>query len=95
MPDKKGKLSPEEKEKVKEWLEEKWKASNLCPVSHDNNWVIGDYTVTPINFSSTGTILGGPISPQVMLICSTCGYTLYFNAMVMGIFASGEASDGK
>jgi len=95
MPDEKGKLSPEDKEKVQKWLKEKWKASSNCPISGDNNWIIGDYTVTPMNYGARQAMIGGQIAPQVMLICSSCGYTLYFNAMLMGLFPSGEVSNGK
>ncbi len=95
MPDAQGKLSSEDKEKIQKWLKEKWKASNLCPISQDNKWIINDYVTTPMNFGGGGMIVGGQVTPQIMMICASCGYTLYFNAMVMGILKPDVKPDGK
>jgi hypothetical protein len=96
MPDESGKLSTEDKEKVEAWLKKKWRAPVTCPVSQDNNWIIGDHVVTPVNWATKGLIVGGRVYPQVMLICKTCGHTLLFNAMVMELFPPQKgASDGQ
>ena len=95
MPDAQGKLSPEDKEKIQKWLNEKWKVPKHCPISQDNNWIIGDYVTTPMNYGGGGMIIGGQITPQIMMICTSCGYTLHFNAMFMGIFKPEVNPDGK
>ena len=96
MPDASGILSAEDKQKVEEWLKAKWKSPAKCPVSKDNNWIIGDHVVTPMNYAASGAIIGGRVYPQVMLICGTCGHTMLFNAVIIGIFPPEEGtSDGQ
>jgi hypothetical protein len=95
MPDQSGKLSEKDKQIIEEWLKKKWKAPPKCPVSQDNNWIIGDHVVTPMNYAGGGLVVGGRVYPQVMLICGTCGHTMLFNAMVMGLFPPEKGtSDG-
>lgn len=90
MSDKEGKLSAKEKQIIEEWLAEKWKQDVVCPVSKHNNWIVGDYLVRPLTETANGTKIGGPGFPFAVLICGGCGYTLFFNAVVMGLRASKE-----
>lgn len=84
-----GRLTKEEKDKIKTWLENKTK-NPACPVCNDPNWVIGDHLVQPMNGASGGLVIGGVTYPQVMIISTNCGYTRYFNAVVMGIARPGS-----
>ncbi len=81
-----------DKANVQEWLQEKWTGLKTCPISGDNNWTIGDYLVQPMTYSAGGLTLGGPGYPMVMVICSTCGYTVFFNAVMMRLL---EDSGGE
>ncbi len=95
MPDSEGRLTDSDKIKVTQWLTEKWKQNALCPITNDFNWIIGDHTVTPVNFGDKGTVLGGKTYPQVMVICKTCGYTVFFNSVIVGLFPPKDKPDGK
>ncbi len=77
-------LSQEQKERVNEWLKQKWLGPANCPVSRDVAWTIGDHLVVSNLFTPNAISIGGPAYPQVMLICRTCGYTMTFNAVVIG-----------
>lgn len=89
MPDKKGKLSDEEKSKIKGWLELKWKSGKICEICGENYWQVIEQLIAPISYSN-GFILGGSTSPQVMVVCTSCGSTKYFNAIAIGLLSSSK-----
>lgn len=84
--DTEGKLSKDEKERIKAWVEAKSKTAE-CPVCGNTNWIIGDHIVQPVTNGSGRVLLGGAAYPQVMLVSTECGYTRYFNAILMGLVA--------
>jgi len=89
-------LTSEQKKKVEAYLRDNWNQSPHCPISGHRNWIIGDHIVAPPIHSGAGLLLGGPAYPQVMVICGGCGYTMYFNAVKVGIVsASGEQEGGS
>lgn len=83
MPDSHGYLTPGEKSLVTSWLNSKWTNNNRCPISGDNSWRVGDFIVHTAAYS--GVMMSGPTYPHVAVICSSCGYTIFFNAVMMGI----------
>lgn len=94
MPDPKGKLSDEEKQFIADWLDKNWTKSRECPVSGHNSWTIADHLVVPMNYrwheAGGGTLLSGEVYPQAMVICTGCGYSVYFNAVKMELFKQAE-----
>ena len=65
-------LTAEQQDDVRAWLEK-------YPVSHQHNdWIVYGALVWI-------TAHGGRWMPQVMIVCLTCGCTLYFNAKILGI----------
>ena len=82
-----------DKKQAQEWLSEKWTAPTVCPISGDNNWAIADDFVQPMRYTGGGLTIGGPGYPVVMVICATCGYTLLFNAVVMGLLGDSSGSE--
>ena len=98
MPDSQGRLSKEEKQKVVDWLE-KFQAKRgrnlICPICGEPNWQIGDHLVAPSLLNASGGLLIGGVSyPHVLLISTPCGYTIFLNAVVVGIVNPGEKPDG-
>lgn len=92
MPDVDGKLTPEERAKVEAWLEKQdWFREGKCPICGDDHWAVGDHIVQPIRFGPMA--FGGPSYPQVMLISNKCGYTLYFNAVIMGLLPAAASAE--
>ena len=96
-------LSEEDKTIIKDWMKDKWREGANCSVCGVNNWQVGDHLVaSPIAPKSGGMVIGGSVYPQVMSICTNCGHTVYFNAVVIGVIEPGvkevegsqEAEDG-
>ena len=88
MPDQNGVLSDKEKDQAIAWLKERWTKS--CPACDRREFSIGEHVVhTPIHFGGA-LKFGGPMYPQLAVVCKNCGYTLLFNAVLMGIIESKE-----
>ncbi len=95
MPDKDGKLTHEDREKITAWLGKYPKSSESpCPICGSSKWMIAERLVQPITIGpKMGLQLGGLGYPQVMLISDPCGYTRFLNAVIMGLVP--EASDAE
>jgi hypothetical protein len=50
---------------------------------------LADHLVSAPVYSSNGMYLGGPSYPCVMVVCSNCGYTMFHNAVVIGVVPRG------
>jgi len=86
MPDKDGKLTQEEKDRVAAWLTAKAVGDQRCPICGDPNWIIGDHIVQPITIGANNSLqLGGVGYPNVLVISQRCGYTRFVNAVIIGI----------
>jgi hypothetical protein len=85
LPDKFGKLSPLDKKAITAWLDHHWSMGRACPISGGNAWAIADDLVGIPLVDAAGQTTGLGAYPQVMMVCSECGYTRDFNAFVMGI----------
>jgi hypothetical protein len=72
-----------DKAQVEKWLREQW-PSPRCPISGHTTWIIGDHYVQPIPYPMPVPTTGAGY-PMVMLICNGCGYTMHFNAVLMGL----------
>lgn len=78
------------------WLNEKWASpSKNCPVCTANNWILGEELVEVRPFQGGGLVVGGPVFPKFMIICSNCGHTLLFNAALAGIEMRSRSSSGE
>lgn len=95
MPDDQGKLSEDDRATVNQWLESRWKDAR-CHVCRENSWTIGGHTVAPLRTTPQGGVgIGGVLYPQVMVICTNCGNTVYFNAALMKLVESKSDIDAK
>ena len=75
------------KKKVKEYLETKWTGAKACPICGQTTWRLADTMGRIPSLSGPNIILGGPYYPFIILVCSTCGYTILLNAKVVGLEA--------
>jgi hypothetical protein len=92
MPDKDGKLTDEERQKVVAWVT-KYPATPdaRCPICGSPNWMVAEHLVQPITIGpGMGLQLGGLGYPQVQLISDPCGYTRLLNAVMIGLLPPGE-----
>ena len=78
-------------EKATEWLAEHWKGDRICGICGNRQWT-GHDTVMEVR-SFDGGRLGGPgqVTPLLVLVCSTCGNTLFFNAILAGLVERPES----
>jgi len=86
MPGSNDKITPEEEQKIKDWLAQyKPGADAVCPICESTEWMIGRYLSQTLTIGySQQTRFGGVSYPYVVLI-SKCGYTMFLNAVMMGI----------
>lgn len=86
MADSKGKLSELDKKAVWAWFDHHWSIGRSCPISGGNSWTVADHLVAPPVVDAAGKVQsGGGSYPQVMMVCTECGYTRYFNAVLVGV----------
>lgn len=86
-----SKLTPEQKDLVVKWLNEKsaFKTPE-CPFCRSNKWGVADHLVAaPTMSPSAGLLLGGRMYPHVMVVSEPCGHTVFFNAIVIGLLPPG------
>lgn len=81
--------SPEWKAKFVEFINAKVKEAGRCPECKELAITVADQIVSPIRLEGGNFQLGGPIYPQIMLVCTNCGNTRYFNAVIAKAFEGG------
>lgn len=89
MPDANGHLSPVEIRAVLQWLTEKHGGVPYpCPVSgHTEIWIVNEYVIQGIVFPvQAGNVVSPMAWPVVQVACAACGYTLYLNAALIGLY---------
>lgn len=80
-------FTDEEADKINRWLVEHWKEPRKCPISGHETWDVPSKLVY-LTTSLPPESLFSPqlvVYPSVMLVCKGCGYTMFFNALAMGI----------
>jgi hypothetical protein len=71
--------------RAKAWFDKHWKEPVICPVCRSGTWTIGAY-FSVIHTSTPSNPLA-PVWPYVQVACNTCGHTLFFNAVSMGLWS--------
>ena len=76
-----------ELEKALRWVEQNWVGQKACVICGNSGWLIGDVVGEMRRVSPGPRWLPKPSSsyPMIVLSCENCGYTLLFNAMVLGV----------
>ena len=97
MPDRSGKLTELEKQTIRHWLESHWKQPMPCPFCGDPSWVIADHLVQPITLGGNQDLLMGigVGYPQVMILSTRCGHTVFLNAVMLKIVAPGDSEPAE
>lgn len=90
MPDDDSQLTMEQKEAAIAWLVEHGAGKPICPGCGKQTWEVGDHLVSPPIHSGGGMMLGGISYPNFMIICTNCGNTQYFNAIVAKLEKPGK-----
>ena len=55
-----------------------------CPVCGQNNFIMDNNIVSPMNINDGNINIGKSLMPLVTVSCKHCGYTMFFNAKILG-----------
>lgn len=90
------KLTQEQKQKIADWLNSRSPSGTpVCPFCASREWIIADHLVQAAVVGPSGDLqIGGIGYPQVMLISTGCGHTVFFNAVLMGIMGDTPKEGG-
>ena len=77
-------LSQEQKATFVRKLQQQGWGTN-CPICKNSRWTISDTIFELREFQGKGFHVGGAMYPVITLTCETCGNTIIFNAIIMGI----------
>jgi hypothetical protein len=80
-----GELSLEDRQFVADWVVKHHPNELECPICGKDEWTVGGHLVRPISGPPNLANLGGYTYPLVMLISVPCGYTMFLNAVMMGL----------
>ncbi len=74
-------------EKALRWIEDNWVGQKACAICGNTGWFMGDAVgeMRQITPKSRWIPTSGSTYPLIVLSCETCGYTLLFNAIVLGL----------
>jgi hypothetical protein len=75
----------EYQQRVREWLVERAPGFGACPFCSTSNWTIAALGEVPLRTAELGEDFDAKAIPVVPLICSQCGHSVLFNALVMGL----------
>lgn len=75
--------------KATDWFRNKWKGTTACPICQSDQWQIGEELLEIRQFHGGVFSTGGNIYPFIQVICKTCGYTMFFSAVIAGIVKPG------
>jgi hypothetical protein len=82
-------FGPDEKEALRQqaitWLNQHWLEPRMCPICHTRIWAVNDPIIVDVYSGPERRLLGGPAYVFVPVACSTCAYTMMFNAVQMGL----------
>lgn len=79
-------LSAAQREHLWNWVVRHVGGNPVCPICKSENWVVAEDLVAPVRMSPKGGYhFGGGAYPMAQLISVECGYTMVFNAVVVGL----------
>ena len=79
-------LSQEDQQHIIAWLKEKAAEGGevVCSVCKHIDWGLNIHLVAPPRTTiKGGMLMGGVAYPHIMLTCTNCGNTLFFNAIAV------------
>jgi hypothetical protein len=86
MPDPfRGTLTPEEVQKAITWLNAHWGPADKCPMHGGQvSWGVEAQLVETVGYGVMAG-RGRTTYPMLVVICQTCGFTVFVNAVMAGI----------
>lgn len=88
-------LSAKHQAKINEKLNEVWKEQR-CDICGNSEWGTSSKLQQLVEYQSGESLTARSVIPLVPIICTVCGNTRLFNAVILGIIdqATGELADG-
>lgn len=87
--DQAGKLTPEEREKIRDWLVAH-QAKLACPICHNQQWSVADMLVVAPQVVRGGINISAGI-PLVTVFCTRCTFVRFHSAVAMGLLPVEES----
>jgi hypothetical protein len=83
-------------DRILDHLNRKWITRRECPICMTAAWEIGQHATAQVTLAGVdgAMVIGGPVYPEVPVVCKNCGYTIRFNLVAMGLAKSSDAPDG-
>jgi hypothetical protein len=76
---------------IADWLRIKSPTTPLCPLHGETKWIVGKYFAgIPVKDAEEARVHAGPFYPYVTFVCERCGYTMFINAVVMGLLKADD-----
>ena len=82
-------VKQENAKRVRAWLDEHWQGQHSCAICHSSRWVEDGMIGVVELMHHSGRRMGDSAYPLVVVTCETCGYSLLFNAAVIGLVQGG------
>jgi hypothetical protein len=72
------------------WLKKQWKGNKSCPICESNSWIVHPEAVEVNESYNFSQKYGSKKCPMMIVKCSVCGYSLFFDAFIADVFDSNE-----
>jgi predicted nucleic-acid-binding Zn-ribbon protein len=79
------KLDDKQKKHLLEYIDQKWPEPKACPICKNTDWYLSDTIFEIREYFEAAFKTSGLAMPLIVLACKTCGYTILFNAISIGI----------
>ena len=81
---------------IKDRLNSVWKGNRACHICTNTEWAMGSINETK-EYNEGNHCPGAGITPMVQINCVTCGNTIIFNAIALGVVdrATGKVKEAK
>lgn len=89
------KLTDEQRQKLNNFVQDKWKRPYACACCGANNWNLADEVYQLTSFAGGAMIIGGPIVPLVPVTCNNCGNTVLVNALIAEVVDQPKPEEAK
>jgi hypothetical protein len=87
-------LDDNQKKDMLDKLNQRWK-SKVCGVCGSTNWAVTDRIFQLMEFHEGALVVGGQVVPLINVHCSSCGHTLFFNAILLGLVTSKKLEESS
>ena len=79
-------FTQEEREQISSAIQAKAPQVNRCPICLNQDWSLQDgFAVPGIQDNISRIVIGGPVLPSVVIVCTNCGNTHFLNALILGL----------